>query len=52
MDITKMSIEELKAMAFDEMQKIQIAQNNLQLLQEQIAKVGEEEEGEEKSNGK
>jgi hypothetical protein len=43
MDITKITdVKELKAMAFDEMQKVQVAQNNLQIIQQRIAQVQEE----------
>lgn len=45
MDITKLTTEQLKALAYDEMVKIQIAQNNLQLIQQQMDKLLKEENG-------
>lgn len=38
MDISKKSIEELKAMAFDEMTKRDIANQNLQILMNELEK--------------
>jgi len=38
MDITKLSIEQLKALAYDESLKIAQAQRNLQIIEAQIAK--------------
>ena len=42
MDITKMSVEALKALAYDEMAKIQLSQQNLQMINQEIAKKQEE----------
>lgn len=38
MDITKLSITELKSLAYDEMAKIQQAQNNLNIINAEISK--------------
>ena len=38
MDITKLTIEELKALAYDEMIKLNTAQQNIQLIQAEINK--------------
>jgi hypothetical protein len=37
-DITQMSVEALKALAYDEMAKLQFAQQNLQLINQEISK--------------
>lgn len=43
MDITKIEdTKELKAMAFDEIQKIEIAQSNLRMIQQRIAQLNEQ----------
>lgn len=43
MEITKMTVTDLKALAYDELIKIETAQNNLRLINEQIAKKLKEE---------
>lgn len=37
MDITKLSLNDLKALAFDEITRLQMAQNNLQVINKEIA---------------
>lgn len=37
-DITKMSVTELKALAYDELGKMEVAQKNLQIINVEIAK--------------
>lgn len=36
LDITKMTVEQLKAMAYDEMAQVQLHQQNLSILNQQI----------------
>lgn len=43
MDITKMTLVELKALAYDEMAKIEMAKMNIAAINEQMAKVQETE---------
>jgi hypothetical protein len=38
MDITKSTVVELKALAFDELVKIETAQKNVQMLNQELAK--------------
>jgi len=38
MDISKLSVEQLKTMAYDEMRRMTLAQNNLRIIEEHIAK--------------
>lgn len=40
-DITKMDLKELKAMAYDEIAKIELCQNNLKMLNAEIEKRNE-----------
>lgn len=42
-DITKLSVTELKAYAYDEVAKVEVAQNNLRVLNAEIAKRTESE---------
>lgn len=44
MDITKLSITELKALAFDIIAQIELSQNNLRAVQQEIAKKQKEAE--------
>lgn len=44
MDITKLSITELKALAYDELAKIQVGQANLQAINVEIQKRGKLED--------
>jgi len=44
MDITKLTVEALKALAYDEMAKIQLSQQNLQLINQEISKKLESKE--------
>ncbi len=44
MDITKLDIKDLKSLAYDELEKIQIAQNNLNLINQKIVKRNEADE--------
>jgi len=37
-DISKLSVIELKAMSYDEIQKMNFAERNLQILQQEISK--------------
>ena len=37
MDITKLPLNELKSLGYDEITRLNVAQNNLRLLQEQIS---------------
>jgi hypothetical protein len=41
LDITKLSIQELKSLAYDEILKFEIAQRNIKTLQAEIAKKSE-----------
>lgn len=41
MDISKKTIDELKSLAYDQMVELQRVQNNLQILNTEIAKRGE-----------
>lgn len=43
LDITNLSLPELKALGFDEMNKIEVAKQNLQILQQEINKRYEED---------
>lgn len=38
MDLTQLTVEQLKVMAYDELTKLDIAQNNLKVLNQEIAK--------------
>jgi len=38
MDITKLSIEALKAMAYDEFVRVQVSQKNLEIINTEISK--------------
>ena len=46
MDITKLTITELKAMVYDELIKLENCQNNIKTLNEEIKKRGEEKKTE------
>jgi hypothetical protein len=47
-DVTKMTLEELKAAAYDQLVALQIAQNNLNILNQRIANFPKEEKASEK----
>ena len=47
MDITKMTTVELKALAYDELTKLEAAQQNLRIINAEIAKKTKEEEKQE-----
>jgi len=38
MDITKLTVVELKALAYDELAKMEVAQNNLKTINQELAK--------------
>ena len=42
MNIDEMSLEQLKSVAFDEIRKVEIANNNLKVLSQQIQKLENE----------
>lgn len=44
MDINTLTLTELKALAFDEIKKLEIAQGNIRILNDQIAKKEKESE--------
>ncbi len=50
MDITKMDVRELKALAYDVMSEISRNQNNLQVIQQEIFKRQKQEEKPNASN--
>jgi hypothetical protein len=43
MDITKLSVVELKALAYDELVKVEQSQKNLVLINQQITKLSQEQ---------
>jgi hypothetical protein len=53
MDITKMSLSELKALAYDELKKLEVAKYNISLIEKEISdkENTQEEKKEEKENG-
>jgi len=50
MDITKLSLIELKAMAYDTLANLEMYKKNLDILNQEIAKKSEEEKKEDLSN--
>ena len=52
MDLTKQTDTELKALAYDELTKVQVAQNNVNIINQELARRNEEPVVEKKDGNK